>query len=1607
MAKISYNIKANIREASKNIQELIKQANQLRAAMQRVSQIGERTPLNTNLLNALTKAKRQIESLNKALDFTKKQFADVGSLKGGLSSIATDNIAKSTNAILRDAEKLEQRLNRIEERSKKAREDIRQAESKPSSSDMGMSLSGGGYSRSKQLELLRKQAEEVYNAYYKTDPKRYKAEMNQLREGYDRIRTELKEINSVADESFNTVSKIGSAISSVHKRFAFLASRSVALFGLEMLGDSMKNIVSIEQGMAGFEQVMAKGEHATNLFGKSLVDAHPEKFTEGLSHATAEAEVYSEQLEEMQNKLLSLAVKYGSTSEEVIESAKLWGRAYKDNNVVLALTDAATKLAIADAFDIVTANKALESSIMQWGFEIKNTNDAISVSNRIIDSWTALSHNYTVSANTLVEANRRMAQSAKVVGVGFHEAQALVAVMARKTMADGGEIGNALKSIFGSIHSAKAIKALQDFGVEVYQIGENGEKSFRRVDAVLTDLMIKAQTTNRNMEDLLKSISGGKWQWNKAGAMLDLTEYLKALTISTTAYGFTNEQVGMQLDTVARKLQSVKSELDKLMAEGGSANTIIKGLLDTILGFLKWIDRIPVGFFETIAAITATRLAWRMLRNSAVSDSGFINRATKTMTATMRMYSMQVNAATGIVGKSVKGIGSIFSGLFKVFGKANAYIAAVTLALDIFTDAITAQRNAIKENVDSHSKMLQIYQEQADRLAEAGGTLDTLINAYNQLTDAIAQEGEGTENANKLDEQRNLVKKGIINIVGEEAAAVIDGSNINQEEQQKMKNALQKRKDHLREMTIEEGKLLAQSADNLREMVDSDIKALNDESTSWIKLISLIFQYAGAWDAVKATFFSVAEAFNKGRLNRLQDNLEDAQAELAAAKEAGVDTTVEEMKVKGAQAEIAATQAAVEEDQAELQKIKDIAKIKALEEARKATEEVTKVVQGVVNTSNSAANTGYIGGGDGGSTSGSRSGGGSSTTAKENEPIAIQLARRLVEKYHLSPEEAAGIIGNAMRESGGDGFDLNPQANNGSHLGIFQWATNGGVGANDRWENYVDWATANKMDVWNAQNQLDFYMYERDTFEKGYWEDIRKMNPHTPEEWAHAINLYSERSGDDSYLSGRQGNARDVYEYLRSHPGSGGSYEDPAKNEAARLKDVYDKALAGLDYSADAMKNEYEKALDEIDNKTKITGDTVDTFNERMKVQDDYVTKIKESIDSYNKALEETKKQFDDNEKNVFKTTTKMDLDEFYKKSSIEMKKASVDIDKDSLPILNEKLQFVIKLKEQEEKLYKSEQDNIVKSMELRRKSLKEMYDMQVETRRLEYEIWQEENKGKYIAPWYEGSLRQPYLDSIANSEKERYDRAVADNNKYEGKLYNENELLKMKKGWLDARNAAREYSRTVSDDVKQKTYDVFHSLIIEGNSIKDVWKKLWQGLAEDALKALLRINDGQMSLFGRLLSGLFGNSGGGASATPHEDGGLVESEQLYRIGERGKKEMVVPLERNNPRGKMLVRESARRLGMLETKVEPSFKSPQVQNGTVIKQLVSKQNTNMARMEALTQTMVNILTFMANNQANVATGGNNVVQPVVVKQTMSDVEFMQHFQKMQRMGKLK
>ena len=106
-------------------------------------------------------------------------------------------------------------------------------------------------------------------------------------------------------------------------------------------------------------------------------------------------------------------------------------------------------------------------------------------------------------------------------------------------------------------------------------------------------------------------------------------------------------------------------------------------------------------------------------------------------------------------------------------------------------------------------------------------------------------------------------------------------------------------------------------------------------------------------------------------------------------------------------------------------------------------------------------------------------------------------------------ETCAGIIGNMMRECGGDTLNLHPYANNGSHYGLCQWSRKWHSGA---------WGKDINGQLEYLKNSLNLSIFSNCT---------------TPEEAAQVFHDRYERSGDTLKLKQkRQTNARIVYEYF-------------------------------------------------------------------------------------------------------------------------------------------------------------------------------------------------------------------------------------------------------------------------------------------------------------------------------------------------------------------------------------------------------------------------------------------------------------------------------------------
>jgi len=1655
--KFGYDIKIDYSQATEN-------TNRVTSSILQLQQAVERLKRNSDIQIKFTGLPRQLDSIT-TKTATLANALERTAQSGNLASKSFDGMSAKMQSLKKDGEALAKGL-----------QDSANAIKKLESSNHNTLRDGNkAMTVGTQINQLKNQADVLYQAWKANNvgKEQYLQQMTAIQGKLNTLYGQQRRINKITEEHIPLLKQWGFELDKVGSRLGYFATRWAALWVGDKVMDSLSALPKVEQDMAGFAQVMKHGTGETNAFAHSLMQVDPSHMVNSLQLSGDEAEHFKQELGGMQVELQNLAIKYGTTSHEMIESAKLWGRAYKDNNTVLALTDAATKLAVADAFDIVSANKALESSIMQWGFQIKNSNDAMSVSSRIIDSWTSLAHNYTVSAQTLSEANKRMAQSAAEVGVSFHSAQALVAVMARKTQAEGGEIGNALKSIFGSIHSKKAIKALQDFGIEVYKVGENGERSFRKVDDVLLDLMIKAQGSKESMEDLLKAISGGKWQWNKADAMLDLKEYLEALRLSSSAMGFTNAQVGMQLDTIQTKIKQIAAQWEKMVTTNGNVSKTIKAGLDLAMGFLQLLNKIPSSTFLVLGGLMAVSYATSKLGITSKTVQTSISFGWNKLTAAVARYNLAVSAtgsktagmkaAFAGAGGAIKGMGRAVQSATAFMGGWIGIILTLGTLLADFVMNMDSASDAIKKDIQTQNELLQRQEEYYGRLSESQNVVSQYITALSGLKEKLSEVGKQTEEYTQIEAEIKTAKDGLIEILGEEQTAwVLSGDTI-EEQNRRASQAVEEKKKEVRHQIAMTRAAVVEASKKLREMANEDIKSIQSEETPWKRRFEIIYHFLDlisavqdAWNRLMRTMSEQGAQVAESTYAKAELDRSDLQSQYDYAVAHGETVSAFILKQR---LDLAQTQAA--DARAEMYRIKENADYynKQVEETNSkvviaASKEALEGLGGGGGSTLPAITDSNTGGGTTGDYArdelGDDSGGGSSKgkkgttgkTTKAKNPLDGTHAGAAIDfllKQGYTLNQAYGIVGNLQIES----YDsLDPEASDGVAFGIAQWQ-------GSRLQDLIDFARDNNSDYKAFETQLAFLVYEMQHKEKDNWKSVlESATNQTPEEYAYYFDQFVERSSH-IHSQERQQKARAL---------ANTAYGDDAKTADDRANKIMERQGKIEDIA-----KKLAKAEAEMENAIK------------PKEQADLA---KES-QALKEKLQGIQKEIDD----LIKLNPKADV----KKLQETMKKYD--------EVMTHRMQDKYRDKDYDEAVQMA-------------KDRQENEDLDMEIAGTSENFWTRDiRNAQRLVELYIIKVKQ-YNDMVAAFKRGDSEYTEAD----------------IRKAGIELKKLQVQINKTGNDlnkNIRQQTHDVFHSMIFEGKKFKDVWKDLWRQLAEDTLKMLFKIEDGNGGLIQNLLrktdkkyqkginplkgiGGKNGNIGGvdetlnqqmlATQATQNLDknfetflantqngtawnqatftdaviygnvngdkngfdlpegnkdskdnktdvskyinagmklgglgnnkwlgalgtvagfarqfgllkfasGGAVDKDQLVRVGEGDKKEWIIPTN-DKKRGIQLLNQAARDLGVGETKgIEPNWKNPNTSTGALSEQ-TKRQDRMMNQMVANTSAMTKGMNYMANNGST----HESIAQPVFVKQTISDQDFLAKYNKLVALGKMK
>lgn len=341
----------------------------------------------------------------------------------------------------------------------------------------------GIQSYTRELRRLEDAQQRLYTLW-KADPsKENKAALDNVKASLASVRKEYEGYQKDV-EGFNK--NAGTAISFARKlrsHLYWITAGSLLGAAFAVPTETFNSLVQLDEEMHNLATVMPQ------LEGKS---------TEAI-----------EKYQNEQRALINTASEYGESVKDVMESARLWGRMYKDQATVNTLVSQSAKLAVADNFSMAESTKAVEAAMFQYGMVAKNSAEALAYSNKIVDVYTKLSHNAGVSAQDLAAGVERSGSVAKQAGISFEFLNALIAQGTRATALSGSEIGNMLKTMLASFNSDKAVKELNKLGIATTEV-VNGTKRVRSAQAVLMDVAVAAQGTNKDLKDLWIQMSGGR-----------------------------------------------------------------------------------------------------------------------------------------------------------------------------------------------------------------------------------------------------------------------------------------------------------------------------------------------------------------------------------------------------------------------------------------------------------------------------------------------------------------------------------------------------------------------------------------------------------------------------------------------------------------------------------------------------------------------------------------------------------------------------------------------------------------------------------------------------------------------------------------------------------------------------------------------------------------------------------------------------------------------------------------------------------------------------------------------------------------------------------------
>ena len=600
------------------------------------------------------------------------------------------------------------------------------------------------------LSDLERKAANVYRQLQTLDKTDYQnkvrlnSELAKIREQYQALNKESanfrKNIGISNSRGFYDLnSNIDYFKSKARSKFAMMTSERLIDSAFNLPENIMSDLQQLEQAKVNFAQVM------------------PDSFTNNQNA-----------MNQAMKEFIQVAADYGTSVDDVTEAGRLWGRQYKDVNIIQELVRNSTKLSITDNMSLVDVNKALEATIQQYGVSLKTAAEAQKVSGDYVDKWSHLADTALVTAMDLAKANEQSASAAHQAGIGFDFLQGMITTMAAKTGKSGAEVGRSIRSMLVSMNTAKARKEFAKLGISLETLDKDGTKHVRNMEQVIIELMQKLKTTKLDIRDTITAMSGGKMQYNNVLALLTAYDELqKNINLSKNSAGWANEQVALQTETISRQLQGLKADymafINTLSQAGATEG--LKDVVKTLREVVQVISHInPKNLdmiYNTMKAIIALRSGLYLLSVALVQ----IPRQFTMLSRSIMTLPARIAATTS----AVRGLSMALSLATKVAGAIGVLITVLQVGYTLY-DAYNSKQDEAAEKARLHAENLGSEISQLKTKQESLKTLSEQLESNRAIMEKSTKDSEDYKNA---DSEIIKIKDKIIDILDDEGKAKV------------------------------------------------------------------------------------------------------------------------------------------------------------------------------------------------------------------------------------------------------------------------------------------------------------------------------------------------------------------------------------------------------------------------------------------------------------------------------------------------------------------------------------------------------------------------------------------------------------------------------------------------------------------------------------------------------------------------------------------------------------------------------------------------------------------------------------------------------------------